>query len=378
MDVQKTLEENILPFWAEKMADTRRGGFYGQMCGDGTLREDAPKGAILCGRILWSFSAAYRVLGKKSYLDSADRAKSYLLDHFIDKEFGGVYWSVDCEGNPLDTKKQFYAIGFAIYGLSEYVRATGDKKALEAAVELFRSIEEHSFDPKAGGYFEACTRDWRPIEDMRLSDRDENTAKTMNTHLHIMEPYTNLLRVWDDPLLRNKLHALVELFLDKIEDPVTHHLGLFFDENWVRKDKGVSYGHDIEASWLILEAAEVLGDEALLERVRKDVKLIYKAALEGLQTDGSMIYEIRGDGSVDTDRHWWVQAETAVGAHYAGDEAVRDAALEYIAGHLVDWKDGEWHWSVHEDGSVNLTDDKAGFWKCPYHNSRMCLEILTR
>ena len=362
----------------ERMVDEERGGFYGRMSGDGVLDKDADKGAVLCGRLLWSFSAAYRVLGNPEYLEMATRAKDYLLENFVDHEEGGVFWSLNCDGTPKDTKKQFYAIGFAIYGLSEYVRATGDKGALAVAKDLYRDIEAYSRDMIGGGYFEACTRDWEKIEDMRLSDKDENEAKTMNTHLHIMEPYTNLLRVWDNPELRRNLRCLIEIFLDKIYDPSTGHLGLFFDEAWVRKDSMVSYGHDIEASWLLVEAAEVLGDEELLSRVKAAAARIFASSKEGLQPDGSMIYEIRQDGSVDRDRHWWVQAETAVGAHWAGDAQTRDNVLEYIVGHIMDAEGGEWHWSVRDDGSVNLDDDKAGFWKCPYHNSRMCLELLTR
>ena len=378
IDVKQILTENILPFWMERMVDNENGGFYGRISGDGALHADADKGAILCGRLLWSFSAAYRVVGKPEYLEMATRAKDYLLEHFVDCEEGGVFWSLTADGRPKETKKQFYAIGFAIYGLSEYVRATGDNAALAAAKDLYRDIEAYSKDPSGGGYFEACTRDWQRIEDMRLSDKDENEAKTMNTHLHIMEPYTNLLRVWDNPELRRNLRGLIEIFLDKIYDPSTGHLGLFFDEAWVRKDAMVSYGHDIEASWLLVEAAEVLGDEQLLARVKAVSARIYDAAKEGLQPDGSMIYEIRRDGSIDRDRHWWVQAETAVGAHWAGDTRVRDGALKFIEEHLMDKEGGEWHWSVRADGSVNLDDDKAGFWKCPYHNSRMCLELLTR
>ncbi|MCF0168442.1 MAG: AGE family epimerase/isomerase, partial [Bacteroidales bacterium] len=246
----------------------------------------------------------------------------------------------------------------------------------------------HSLDKEKGGYFEACTSDWQPIEDMRLSEKDANEKKTMNTHLHILEPYTNLLRA-----LRlagrccnevEKSHkALIEVFLDKILERSSSHLGLFFDENWVRRDNMVSYGHDIEASWLLFEAASVCGDAKLLEKVRKEAIRIAEAAAEGLAPDGSMYYEIRQDGVLDCDRHWWVQAETVVGYHYnylltGSQESAsrRDRCLEYICRYLVDWENGEWWWSIKEDGSVNTADDKAGFWKCPYHNSRMCLELI--
>ena len=194
VEVRAELENNILPFWMKEMKDDEQGGFYGRISGDNVLDKSASKGAILNARILWTFSAAYRVLRKKEYLEMATRAKRYLLDYFYDFKFGGVYWEVDSAGNPLDTKKQIYAIGFAIYGLSEYTRATGDVEALDFAKKLFDVIEKYSFDADQNGYLEALTREWNPIADMRLSEKDENEKKTMNTHLHILEPvsYTHL------------------------------------------------------------------------------------------------------------------------------------------------------------------------------------------
>lgn len=390
--VRSILTENILPFWMEKMTDRKEGGFYGRISGEDELFPHAEKGAILNARILWTFSAAYRVTGEKKYLLTATRAKRYIIDFFYDKEYGGVYWSLDYKGKPLDTKKQFYAIGFAIYGLSEYYRATEDAEALDYAIRLYKSIEEHSFDPVDGGYFEACTREWKEISDMRLSDKDANEKKTMNTHLHIIEPYTNLYRVWKDDVLRSKIIALTRLFLDRIEDPITHHLGLFFDEKWNVRGNGKSYGHDIEASWLLLEAAQVIGDDTLYNEVLERTGAILTAAMEGYGDDGGMIYEVHSDGTgshdshgtADTDRHWWVQAETVVGlcydAKYRGHSdslKLAEKTLSFIQTRLMDTVNGEWHWSVRADGSINVTDDKAGFWKCPYHNGRMCLEILS-
>lgn len=362
-----------------------RGGFYGRITGEGALDAEAPRGAILYSRILWTFSAAYRTLKCPEYLECATRAKTWLLSYFYDEQYGGVYWEVAADGTPLDCRKQFYALGFALYGLSEYHRATGDGKALEYAVRLFETIERHAFDTMRNGYIEAASRDWNPIDDMRLSDKDDNTPKTMNTHLHILEPYTNLYRVWPDARLRERLINLIGIFLDKIESPLTHHLGLFFDNDWCEKSCGVySYGHDIEASWLLLEAAHAVGDAELTERVKRHSRRIADAALEGYQSDGSLIYEHRADGSLDRERHWWVQAECVVGlmwlcTYHGIGEALAQAekTWEYIRTHLVDTADGEWFWSIREDGSVNRTDDKAGFWKCPYHNSRMCLEVMS-
>lgn len=385
-EMAKELVSNILPFWMEKMTDEVHGGFYGRITGMDELKPEAEKGAVLNARILWTFSAAYRLLRKPEYLEVATRAKRVIIDHFYDSEFGGVYWSLDNENRPLDTKKQIYALGFAIYGLSEYVRATDDKEALDYAIRLFGSIERHSFDALKNGYCEALTREWGEIADMRLSAKDANECKTMNTHLHILEPYTNLFRVWKDAQLEKQLRNLISIFVDKILNIKTGHLDLFFNEDWVSKYRIVSYGHDIEASWLIHEAALVLGDKEVLAKVEPLVEYIAAAADEGLMSDGSMIYETFLDKKQDeADRHWWVQAENVVGHvnlyQHFGDEVAMQKALrcwEFIKKNLIDYKNGEWHWSVRIDGTINTDDDKAGFWKCPYHNGRMCMEVMER
>ena len=386
-EVQDVLQTNILPFWLDKMIDRENRGFYGRIDGHGVLHPDAEKGAILNARILWTFSAAYRVLKRPEYLAAATRAKDYILEHFYDKEFGGIYWSLDSLGRPKDTKKQFYAIGFAIYGLSEYARATADREALDYAIRLFECIEQHSLDRKDNGYIEACTREWGKIEDMRLSDFDANYPKSQNTHLHIIEPYTNLFRIWKDERLEKALRNLINIFTDKILNPETHHLDLFFDNDWTRGAGHLeSYGHDIECSWLMHEAALVLGDEEVLRKVEPIVKLVAKASVKGLNADGSMVHEANVDtGHVDDDLHWWVQAEAVVGFfniyQYFGDEQALEKATrcwQYIKQNLIDNENGEWYWSRHADGTLNLEDDKAGFWKCPYHNGRMCLELIER
>jgi mannobiose 2-epimerase len=414
-EMQDVLQDNILRFWLDKMQDHEHGGFYGRIDGNGVLHPDAEKGAILNARILWSFSAAYRVLGNQEYLEAATRAKDYILEHFIDAEYGGVYWSVDYKGQPLDTKKQFYAIGFAIYGLTEYARATGDREALEYALDLYDCIEEHAFDREYNGYIEACTREWGTIADMRLSELDANYPKSQNTHLHIIEPYTNLLRCLREfqakqscdyvpaigavlpvgvsvPMetvlsVESSVRNLIDIFTDKILNPETHHLDLFFEMDWTRGAGHLeSYGHDIECSWLMHEAALVLGDRKVLDKVEGIVRQVAKASEKGLRPDGSMIHEANLDtGHVDDDLHWWVQAENVVGwfnlYQYFHDEEALDKACrcwQYIKDQLIDYEHGEWYWSRHADGTLNTSDDHAGFWKCPYHNSRMCLEMIER
>ena len=386
-EVREVLENNILRFWIDRMQDNEHGGFYGRIDNNNVLYADADKGAILNARILWTFSAAYRVLGKSEYLKIATRAKRYFIDHFIDPEYGGVYWSLDYKGQPKDTKKQFYAIGFAIYGLSEYARATNDQEALEQAINLYRCVEEHALDKEYNGYIEAMTRNWQPIDDMRLSEYDANYPKSQNTHLHIIEPYTNLYRVWPSKELEASLRNIIGIFTDRILNPETHHLDLFFEMDWTRGAGQLeSYGHDIECSWLMHEAALVLGDQKVLNKVEPIVQTVAKASEKGLNPDGSMIHEANlTAGTKDDDLHWWVQAEAVVGFYniyqHFHDEAALEKALrcwQYIKENLIDYQHGEWYWSRHRDGSLNTVDDKAGFWKCPYHNGRMCLEIIER
>ncbi len=380
------LTHNILDFWLNRMPDHERGGFYGRIDGHGNVDTEAEKGAILNARILWAFAAAYRVLGKKEYLDAALRAKDYILEHFVDGEYGGVFWSLNADGTPRDTKKQTYAIGFTIYGMSELARATGDREALDCALALYRSIEQHAFDSAGNGYIEALTREWQPIADMRLSDKDENGSRTMNTHLHVIEPYTNLYRVAPSAELKERLTNLLHIFTHRLLNADTMHLDLFFDDGWHGRRDIQSYGHDIEASWLLHETALVLADDAVLAQTEPCVKAIAAAADEGLLPDGSMIYEHWDDGDrTDRSLQWWVQCENVIGhvnlwQHFGDAHALEVAGRcwQYIKEKLVDNEGGEWFWSINEDGTVNRTDDKAGFWKCPYHNTRMCLEIIER
>jgi len=377
------LTRNIMPFWIRRMPDERQGGFFGRIDGFDNVIEEAPKGAILNARILWSFSAAHITVKDPVYLEMAQRAYDYICQHFFDDSHGGTYWCLTAGGEPLETKKQIYSIAFFIYALSWYHTASGNREALDRAVALFNLIEEHSFDRKFNGYFEAFDRGWGELADLRLSEKDENEKKTMNTHLHILEAYTSLYRIWPDERLKQQLSNLVRIFAERIVDAETGHLRLFFDERWNCRSTIVSYGHDIEASWLLHEAALALGEE---ESVRGTVLRVAAAAHEGLADDGSLWYE-RDDakGHFDRDRHWWVQSEAVVGFlnawELSGDITwleLASGAFEYIRTRLTDSVNGEWHWSIRADGTVNRDDDKAGFWKCPYHNSRMCLEILYR
>ena len=379
--IRSELTDDILPFWMNRMQDGN-GGFYGRMDGTGLLVPDAPRGGILTARLLWTFSATYRVLGDPALKETAQLAYRQIRDRFYDPEFGGTYWSISADGSPLETKKQFYAIAFAVYGLAEYHRACGSDEALDLAVRLYRDIEAHSLDSVLGGYLEAAGRDWSPIADVRLSERDRNDAKTMNTHLHILEGYTGLYRVWPDEGLRRSLTELVELFLGRITRP-DGHLGLFFDEHWNSQTDAVSYGHDIETSWLLCETAEVLGNMDLTARVEECSKRMAAASAEGLRPCGGMVYEYDpASGELDASFQWWVQAETVVGClnqlRLTGERLWWERAQrawDFIRTKLL-CPDGEWYWSINPDGTPDTVDDRAGFWKCPYHNGRMCMEVL--
>lgn len=376
---------DILTYWATHVPDQAHGGFYGQLNNDNQPNPLAPKGSVLNARILWTFAAAHTHAPRTGYLGVARRAYDYLVAHFLDADLGGVYWLVDHLGQPLDTKKQVYALAFSVYGLAEYYRASGDARALGHAQALYRTIEAHSFDSAQGGYFEAFTRDWQPLADLRLSAKDANEKKTTNTHLHVLEAYTTLYQVWPDAGLRQQLRALLQNFIDHIIDLQTGHLTLFFDENWHPRPDVISFGHDVEAAWLLLAAAEALDEPELLRTFRQLAGRLAAAAAEGLAPDGSLRYELAPGGHWAADRHWWVQAEAVVGfynAYQLSGEAKylahSEAAWRFIQQHLLDRARGEWFWGVRPDYSLMPGEDKVGPWKCPYHNGRACLEMLRR
>ena len=379
-DVKDVLQDNILSYWLG-LKDPR-GGFYGEVLHDGTVLYDAPRGVILNARIIWSFASAYEALKNNEYLVAAIHAGDYFLDRFCDHKWGGVYWSVGPDGERLDTKKQLYAQGFAIYGLSQLYKVTHDDEALKAAVNLFRVVEARFRDRVNGGYREALSRDFSPLEDMSLSAHDINADKTMNSHLHLLEAYANLYKVWPDEDLKEAVVSLLDLTGNRIMGP-DGHLQLYFRSDWSVLPGAVSYGHDIETSWLALECAMAVKDMDVVSRVRPWALKMGRAGNEGLLPDGSMIYETLPDGTVDSSRQWWVQAEAVVGNFwlwkYHGDTEGAPRALSawnYIREKLVR-PDGEWYWAILPDGTPDTSQPRAGFWKCPYHNSRMCLEILS-
>lgn len=375
---------NILQYWIDHTTDEENGGFYGKIDNNNRVDSKAPKGSVLNARILWTFAAAYNFTKEKKYLDVAARAFDYIIVHFFDKENGGVYWTVDYLGKPLDTKKQIYALSFALYAASEYYRASNLPEAKQTAVDLYNTIEKYSYDTIKGGYFEAFTKEWKPIADLRLSEKDANEKKTMNTHLHVLEAYTNLYHIEALPAVKQSIHNLLDVFDKHILNHENHHLELFFDEDWNSKADIISYGHDIEAAWLLLEAAEAIGDEKWISKMKTNAIKMADAAAEGLDKDGGLWYEIEHSHLVK-EKHWWPQAEAMVGFFNAGQVSGEEKYIQrsinswqFAKQYIVDTKNGEWFWGVKEDYSIMPNEDKAGLWKCPYHNGRACLELLKR
>ena len=378
--------QNILNYWINNTVDNEFGGFYGKIDNDNLASPHSPKGSVLNARILWGFSAAFNQTGDSFLLTYAERSYRYLTDYFIDNHYGGVYWSVDYLGAPLDTKKQVYASAFTIYALSEYYKASGDNSALNEAKRLYRLLLDKTYDNERTGYYEAFSREWQPITDIRLSAKDANEKKSMNTHLHVLEAYTALYGIWPDAGLRDQVETLLYNFTDHIIDQNTNHLILFFDEGWNKKGSTVSYGHDIEATWLLLEAAEVIRHEELISQIKKFCIEISEATLQGLDINGGIWYEFEpADAHLIKEKHWWPQAEAMVGFfntwQITGDKKWLDLSIDtwrFVKAYILDKENGEWFWGIYADGSVMATEDKAGIWKCPYHNSRACMEIIKR
>ncbi|MCG3120350.1 MAG: Cellobiose 2-epimerase [bacterium] len=386
VELENVLHSNILDYWLTHGIDSVHGGFRGYVDYQNRSDEYAEKGSVLNTRILWAFSAAYRVFPRLEYLAAAQRAFTYLVEYFEDKENGGVIWAVDYQGRPTNKRKQTYTLAFAIYAFSEYFAATGQQAALEKAQALFQLIEEHCVDWRHGGYWEALSADWRPIADVRLSEKDVNEKKSMNTHLHVLEGYTNLARVWPTARVYDSLRNLIGLFKERIIDQQHGHFNLFFDEHWNIRSAVVSYGHDIEGSWLLVEAAQVAGDADLLRQVRGYSVRLVDAALEGLDVDGGLMNEKNlTSGHLDTDKHWWQQAEGLVGLLNAYEITHNEKYLalcvemwNFLKSKIIDFERGEWYWKVNQAGAPYPNDEKIGFWKCPYHNSRACLEVMAR
>jgi mannobiose 2-epimerase len=380
------LRENILPYWMRVAPDPSGVGFVGEVRYGEEVNPQAPRGCLLASRILWTWSAAHLRWPEGGYLEMARLAYDDLVNRFHDKEHGGYFWSIHPDGRPLDANKYVYGQAFAIYALSEFHCASGSSDALDDATALYRLLDIHARDRTNGGFFERFTPDWIRMDPVAVAavNMDRGT-KSQNTHLHLMEAFTNLLRVWPDPGLRQAQHEVVGLMLKRVLNKETWHLHLFFDDAWNVRSTGVSYGHDIEAAWLMLQAAEQLGDGAQIELARRASVEIARATLAvGIDRDGALYTEGEPDGPTDRTRVWWSQAEGLVGFlnawQVSGDDRYLEAADKlwtFIEDKMIDQKNGGWFKFISADGEV-LPENKIDLWTCPYHNGRACMEMIDR
>lgn len=381
-EVKRELTNHILPFWM-KLEDEENGGVYGTVDYDLEVHKESNKGGIITSRFLWTYSAAARVLKNNDYLEFANRLYTFLENNLIDKEHKGIYWMVDYEGDPVDTRKHVYAQSFAIYALSEYFRASGNENALHLAKDLFQLVESKGFDPVANAYKEEFDREWNEIPNEMLSENGIMADITMNTTIHVLEAYTTLFKAWPSDEVRNSLENLLQMLYEKIYDKETNYLGVFFDRKWNSLLDLKSFGHDIEASWLIDEALKALGNKRP-EYIQMVKDIAYNIADYAIQKDGSLINE-EENGHQDLTRVWWVQAEAMVGFLNAYERTedkrfigLLDNLWTYTKENIIDSRaNGEWYWSVYPDGKPsrkNIGDP----WKGSYHNGRFCLEIIER
>lgn len=370
-EVTEEVRNNVLPFWSN-YALSPDGSFYGTVMRDGTPVADAPRGGVLNSRILWSFAAAARTFGNETYFRLADQAQRYFLDTFIDRTHGGVYWLVAPDGTVVNSSKYTYAMTYGIYGLAEHYLATGNHESLDAAIDLYHTLEKKGRDPQYDGYIEAFTQDWQ-----RLDNYDNNAPKTMNAHLHVLEAYTLLYRCWQDEELRERLEFCTRLFMDRIYDPARKHFNLFFDDAWNSLVDMDSYGHDVETGWLLCEAARTLGNAELVERAERMALEVTDTCLaQGMAPEGCMLYERKGG---KTARHcsWWGQAETMLAClnawQISGDDRYLQHARtvwEFVKTNLIDHEYGEW-FSDWLDGQPQVNAPKVSMWRCPYHTVRL-------
>ncbi len=380
-EVRSELINHIIPFWSN-LRDNENGGFYGFMDCNLNLDKNGEKGVILASRILWFFSNCYLTLGDEKCLDNARHCYEFMVNYCVDKEFGGVYWSMNADGSVKDSMKHTYCQAFFIYALSSYYDASKDESALNLALRLFETVEEKCTDDVA--YLEAMSREWKIIENDALSENGLMADKTMNTTLHLLEAYTELYRVHKDERVLERLKFQINIFLDKIFYEVDNRLLVFFDKNLDVIGDIHSYGHDIEATWLIDRACEVIGDAGLTAKVKAMNEKIVKNIADIAFENGALNNEREND-KINKIRVWWVQAESVVGFLNGYEKygekrylEIAEAVWEYIKAELIDTREGgEWHSQIEEDGKPS-TNPVVDPWKCPYHNGRMCLEVIRR
>lgn len=383
-EVKEHLLNHILPFWMG-LKDDQYGGFFGNVGYDLKHNNRSVKGCIYHSRILWFFSNAFLTLKDKKYLEYADHAYDFICNYFVDEKYDGVYWTVSYDGKPDDDSKHTYNQAFAIYALSSYYDASGNIDALTLAYNLFDKIESLCKDE--GGYLEAFDRSYNPASNEKLSENGVMASRTMNTLLHLIEAYTELYRVDPRERIAVCIRSMLDMLANKIYNKELSRLDVFFDLDWKPLIDLHSYGHDIEAAWLVDRACEVLGDEEYTRKISAITKVLAEQIHSIALDNGSSVYNECENGVVDRKKVWWVQAEAIVGFvnGYEKDSSRTDYLVtakriwEYIKQHVVDSREGsEWFNELHEDGRPIEDVDIAGLWKCPYHNGRMCFELINR
>lgn len=385
--VRSILDEQLVPFWTDPILFAREDGFVGRMDGQNRIDPKGDQGAVYYSRLLWTYSAlARQEVVNRIYEDLADRAYDYLQRFFFDDEFGGVFWLLDWEGGAIDVQKRTYAQGFYLYALCEYSLLKKEEWIADDCKQQFDLIQSKTRDEVHDGYLEVFTRDWTFVEDGRLSDKEPVSAKSMNTHLHVIEAFSAYSRLENSDGAIAALRSVLLLFLDKVVDPSSGHLLQTMDQDWNIISKPISFGHDIEASWLLMEAAEKVGEKEIIDRTKKVALRLVKLTLEkGVDTDGGLFNERGEDGHLDDDKHWWPQVEAAVGLVNAwemtGNEDYLRKALwvwDYFENSIIDQSKGSCFFRVTKEGVPYAKENKIGPWKGPYHSVRACLELIKR
>ena len=404
--INEELFQNILPYWDKYSKDEKNTGFFGKIDNDNVQDAECQRSIVMTSRFLWTYSAVARFTKDAKYLAMADFAYKVIIEKYFDKENDGVYWSIMPDGTPRVDKKQIYGEAFCCYGLSEYAAAVQELEkdeelaatAMNKALDIYNLLENHALDKENGGYIEACAKDWSKTNDMILSPKDMNCPKSMNTNLHVMEAYTNLYRTLpvvfaDSKSIQSEVGQSLANLITVTQEKIVQknaHLGMFFDMDWNLLADEISYGHDIEASWLLWEAACELKDEELKEQIRDDVIKMAEVALdEGFDKENGCLENFLLHSTTnpkrDRTRVWWNQAEAMNGFYNAwqmtGHQKYQEACIQqwnWIQNHQVDKTNGEWWSALDQNGTPILAEDKGGNWKTNYHNGRTCLELLRR
>ncbi|MCL2388708.1 MAG: AGE family epimerase/isomerase [Defluviitaleaceae bacterium] len=381
------LEGNLMKWWAENTVDEKHGGFYGAINADNTPDETADKFIVLNARLVWTYSACYDATKNEKYKKLAQRAYEYVATHFYDKKYGGFYTWVNYRGEPVAEHKFTYGNAFAIYGLVEYARVFNCNEAKMMAQETAKLLDANMWDIQYGGYYEMASREWQYTPNVNLLTADTRVQKTMNTHLHMVEAYTNLLRIDNSKALRSKVRELLYLILNKIVNRDNWHFYLFQTRDWAPTTPDLTLGHDIEGSWLLYETAEALGESEALADTRKVAVNMARAAYDdGIAESGAMHTEYHlHERRFSANFSWWEQCEAVVGFLNAWQLTKEDkfldaalAALEYVDKHFIDRTLGGWYAWVNNDGTPMSRLSKADGYTCPYHNARMSIEVMRR